>query len=260
MLTGIIRIGDLSWDRVNLPGDVVKEGQTLSAKIIQINREKKDMLLSLKDLQQDPFKTFITGCAQGQIIEGEVSKFGNNRVVVVKFGEGVEGIIRFEDLTWSRSVRKPEDVVSVGSKVQVKILEIDTEKGRLLLGLKQVQNDPWSNIAEKYPVGKKVKGKITSKKDFGVFIELEEGVEALLHKNDIDRNLKKTDLEQYKEGDEIEGIVTSLNTRDRKIGMGIKQLFDNPWKNFASEYPRGSVVEGKVKEVRENELVLPNQQ
>ncbi len=253
---GIIRVGDLSWDRVNHPKDMLKEGQKISAKIIQINPDKKDMLLSLKDMQEDPFKLFIAQHSEEEIIEGEVFKFGNNRVVVVKFGEGIEGIIRFEDLTWSRSFKKPEEVVSLGSTIKVKILEIDKEKGRLLLGLKQVQNDPWSNIDEKYPIGKKVKGIIKSKKEFGVFVEIEEGIEALLHKNDIDWSLKNIDLDQYKEGDEIEGIVISLNRKDRKIGMGMKQLFDNPWKNFASENPRGSIVEGKIKEIKENELVL----
>lgn len=254
-VTGLIRIGDLSWERVIDPKKVVKEGQKVKAKIIKINAAEKEMLLSLKDLKADPWIVFAQNHKEGDTIKGEVVKILERRVFV-KIEEGVEGFIDFENLSWSRGIKKTDDAVKAHTQIEVKILKMDAEKKRLSLGIKQVFGDPWDNIEEKFPTGKKVKGKVTSVKDFGIFVELESGIEALLHKNDVDWNVKKSDISNYKVGDEVEAIVLNINKKDRKIGLGIKQLFENPWQNFASENPRGSIVKGKIKEVKEEELVI----
>ncbi len=252
-LTGLIRIGDLSWDRVNKPSDVVELGQFVKAKILEIIKDKNRMLLSIKDLKEDPFVGFSEKHNEGDNVKGEIVKIGD-RLVFVKIEEGVEGIIRLKDLTWSKSVKNPKEIVKEHSVVEAKI--IGWEKKKVVLGLKQIHGDPWENIEEKFPVGKKLKGKITGKTDFGVFVELEEGIEALLHKNDIDWNLKNIELGNYSVGDEIEGIILKVNKKDRKISMGMKQLFDNPWQNFASENPKWSIVKGKIKEIKDTVLIL----
>jgi len=256
LLTGLIRIGDLSWDRIEKPEDVVKNGESLNLRIIKMDPEKNEVLLSLKDMKQDPWVDFAKKHQEGDVIRGEVVKIHQNKQVFVKVEEGIDGFIRFEDLSWSKTIRRADEAVELNAMIDTKILEINPERKKLLLGLKQMQGDPWNTIDEKYPKGKKVKGKILDIKDFGVFVELENGIEALLHKNDIDWNLNNSDLTKYNVGDEIEVIITNVNKKERKISVGIKQLFDNPWDNFASEYPKGSIIKGKVKEIKEKDLII----
>lgn len=252
---GLVRLGDLSWDRNNHPKEVVAQDEIIKAKIIELDKEKKKILLSVKDLKEDPWVLFSHNNSVGDKVEGEVVKI-SPRYVFVRVQEGIEGIVRFEDLSWSRGIKKPEEIVKMGDKISVQILTLDAENKKMSLGIKQVHGDPWADIEVKYPIGKKVKGTITGKQDFGLFVELERGVEALLHKNDIDWTAKNIDLETYQVGDDIEGIVLKLDVERRKISMGIKQLFDNPWKNFVSENPKNSIVKGNVKAIQEDGLVI----
>ena len=254
-VTGLIRIGDLSWDRVEQTSDVVKVGQQVKAKIIDVDKAENRILLSIKDMKKNPWDYFMESHQMGDVVKGEVVKAGN-RQVFVRIEEGVEGLIRFEDLSWSRSLKKPTDVVAENTVVEAKIIGFEEKKKKVLLGLKQIMPDPWDDIDAKYPIGKKVTGKVTGKTEFGVFVEIESGVEALLHKNDIDWQMNKVDLDKYNLGDEIEGIIIKLNKSERRVSMGIKQLFDNPWQNFASEYPKNSRVKGIIKEIQENIIIM----
>lgn len=254
-VTGLIRIGDLSWDRVEQTSDVVKVGQQVKAKIIDVDKAENRILLSIKDMKKNPWDYFMESHQLGDVVKGEVVKAGN-RQVFVRIEEGVEGLIRFEDLSWSRSLKKPTDVVAENTVVEAKIIGFEDKKKKVLLGLKQIMPDPWDDIDSKYPIGKKVTGKVTGKTEFGVFVEIESGVEALLHKNDIDWQTSKVDLDKYNLGDEIEGIIIKLNKPERRVSMGIKQLFDNPWQNFASEYPKNSRVKGIIKEIQENIIIM----
>jgi small subunit ribosomal protein S1 len=253
--TGMIRIGDLSWNRINHPKDIVQENESIKAKVLDIDPEKRNILLSVKDLKEDPWVTFANEHQPGDVVKGEIVKI-TARSVFARIAEGIDGIIRFEDLSWSRGIKKPEDAVAVNTIVDAQILSMDPEKKRLSLGLKQVMGNPWEDIDEKYPEGKKIQGTITGKQDFGLFIEVEAGIEALLHKNDIDWNLKKINLDEYKIGDKIEAIVLKADPVNRKMSLGIKQLFDNPWQNFISENPKGSRITVPIKEIQEERLIM----
>ncbi|HOJ49941.1 MAG TPA: S1 RNA-binding domain-containing protein [Spirochaetota bacterium] len=252
--TALIRGSDISWDRVE-PEKIFKVGQNIKAKVIEIDKNKRKILLSIKDLKQDPWISFTETHKEGDVIEGRIVEVGD-RFVIVKIKDGVTGIIRADDFSWSTRIKKPSDIVKINDIVSAKILKIDSNKRSIVLGLKQLKQDPWENVEEKYPIGKKVKGKIINKQDFGIFLELEEGIDALLHKNDIDWTISNIDLSKYKEGDTIEVVVIKVEPSKKKIKVGLKQLFDNPWLEFANSYPKGSVVKGKIDKIEDNGIIL----
>jgi len=252
--TALIRGSDISWDKIDHE-KVFKVGQNIKAKIIEIDKNKKKILLSIKDLREDPWTIFEKTHKEEDIVQAKVIEIGQKHVIV-RISEGVTGIIRSEDFSWSSRIKRPSDIVKINDNVKAKILKIDPKKRSIVLGLKQVSKDPWENIEERYPVGKKVKGKIINKQDFGVFLEIEEGVDALLHKNDIDWTISNVDLSKYKEGDTIEVVVLKVDTKNKKIKVGLKQLYDNPWQDFAASYPKGSIVKGIVEKIEDNGITL----
>lgn len=252
--TALIRGSDISWDKIDHE-KVFKVGQNIKAKIIEIDKNKKKILLSIKDLREDPWTIFEKTHKEEDIVQAKVIEIGQKHVIV-RISEGVTGIIRSEDFSWSSRIKRPSDIVKINDNVEAKILKIDPKKRSIVLGLKQVSKDPWENIEERYPVGKKVKGKIINKQDFGVFLEIEEGVDALLHKNDIDWTISNVDLSKYKEGDTIEVVVLKVDTKNKKIKVGLKQLYDNPWQDFAASYPKGSIVKGIVEKIEDNGITL----
>ena len=252
--TALIRGSDISWDKIDHE-KVFKVGQNIKAKIIEIDKNKKKILLSIKDLREDPWRIFEKTHKEEDIVQAKVIEIGQKHVIV-RISEGVTGIIRSEDFSWSSRIKRPSDIVKINDNVEAKILKIDPKKRSIVLGLKQVSKDPWENIEERYPVGKKVKGKIINKQDFGVFLEIEEGVDALLHKNDIDWTISSVDLSKYKEGDTIEVVVLKVDTKNKKIKVGLKQLYDNPWQDFAASYPKGSIVKGIVEKIEDNGITL----
>jgi len=252
--TALIRGSDISWDKIDHE-KVFKIGQNIKAKIIEIDKNKKKILLSIKDLREDPWTIFEKTHKEEDIVQAKVIEI-EQKHVIVRISEGVTGIIRSEDFSWSSRIKRPSDIVKINDNVEAKILKIDPKKRSIVLGLKQVSKDPWENIEERYPVGKKVKGKIINKQDFGVFLEIEEGVDALLHKNDIDWTISNVDLSKYKEGDTIEVVVLKVDTKNKKIKVGLKQLYDNPWQDFAASYPKGSIVKGIVEKIEDNGITL----
>lgn len=243
---GLLHINDMSWGHVARPKDFVKKGQEIELKVIRLDPAEKRINLSLKHFTEDPWVHFEEKYHVNDIVKGKVTKltdFG----AFVELEEGIEGLVHISEFSWTKKINKPSDMVQVGQEVDVMILGYDIQAGRVSLGIKQATPNPWDSISEKYPVGTKVKGKVVKTTNVGAFVELDDGIDAFLHADDISWTKKiKHPGSELSVGQEIEAVVLECDQENHKIKIGIKQLTDNPWKAFASEYKPGSTLEGEI--------------
>ncbi|MDR0760729.1 MAG: 30S ribosomal protein S1 [Treponema sp.] len=246
---GLLHINDMSWGHVTRPKDFVKKGQEIRLKVIRIDPVEKRINLSLKHFSDDPWVHFEDKYHVNDVVKGRVTKltdFG----AFIEIEEGIEGLAHISEFSWIKKIQKPEEVLSIGDEVECMILGYDLSVGRVSLGLKQVSVNPWDNIEEKYPVGTRLKRKVTKITNAGAFIELEEGIDGFLHGDDISWTKKvKHPGSELSAGQEVEVIVIGVNRGDRNIRLGIKQLAEDPWQNFAATYKNGSLVEGEVSSI-----------
>ncbi|MDR2741074.1 MAG: 30S ribosomal protein S1 [Treponema sp.] len=246
---GLLHINDMSWGHVTRPKDFVKKGQEIRLKVIRIDPQEKRINLSLKHFSDDPWVHFEDKYHVNDIIKGRVTKltdFG----AFVELEEGIEGLVHISEFSWVKKIQKPEEVLSIGNETECMILGYDLQAGRVSLGLKQVTANPWTEIEEKYPVGTRLRRKVTKITNAGAFIELEEGIDGFLHGDDISWTKKiKHPGSEFSAGQEIEVMVISVDAEDKNIRLGIKQLSEDPWQNFAASYKPGSLVEGEVSSV-----------
>ncbi|MCK5251158.1 MAG: 30S ribosomal protein S1 [Spirochaetaceae bacterium] len=243
---GLLHINDMSWGHVTRPKDYVKKGEKIQLKVIRLDPDEKKINLSLKHFQADPWSTFEEKYHVDQVIKGRVTKltdFG----AFIEIEEGIEGLAHISELSWVKRVKHPRELFSIGDECEAMILGYDIPQGRISLGLKQVLPNPWDEIEAKFPVG--TKGKWTVKKitNAGAFIELEEGIDAFLHADDLSWTKKIRNVSSIlTEGEPVEAIITSVNPEERRIRLGVKQLEGDPWTTFHDKYPRGSIVEGEI--------------
>jgi small subunit ribosomal protein S1 len=245
---GLLHINDMSWGHVTRPKDFVKKGQEIKLKVIRIDRDEKRINLSLKHYTDDPWIHFEEKYHVNDIVKGKVTKltdFG----AFIELEEGIEGLAHISEFSWVKKIQKPSDLLKPNDVVECMILGYDLQAGRVSLGLKQVQENPWKNIEEKYPVGKRIKRKIVKVTNAGAFIELEEGIDGFLHVDDISWTRKTKDKSSLVPGQEIEVMVISVDPENRNIKLGVKQLSEDPWKDFCENYKPGSPVEGEVASV-----------
>ena len=246
---GLLHINDMSWGHVTKPKDYVKKGQVIKLKVIKIDPEDKKINLSLKHFSDNPWNTFEHRYHIDDVINGKVTKltdFG----AFIEIEEGIEGLAHISELSWTKRVNHPKEVVSIGDEVEAKILAFNLDEGRISLGLKQVLPNPWDSIAEKFPVGMVLKKTIKKVTNSGAFIELEEGIDAFLHIDDLSWTKKiKNASSVLKEGEEIEASVISVDSENKRVRLGVKQLSDDPWDQLKKSYPRGSLIEGEVTNV-----------
>ena len=243
---GLLHINDMSWGHVARPKDFVKKGQEIELKVIRLDPEDKRINLSLKHFSEDPWVHFEEKYQVNDIVKGKVTKlteFG----AFVELEKGIEGLVHISEFSWTKKVNKPGDMVTVGQEVEAMILGYDIQNGRVSLGLKQTQDNPWDTIAEKYPVGTKITGKVVKITNIGAFVSLEDGIDAFLHADDISwtKKVKHPGSELTVDKD-IDSVVIECDPEAHKIKVGIKQLTDDPWKAFAEEYSVGSTVEGEI--------------
>ena len=243
---GLLHINDMSWGHVTRPKDFVKKGQEIELKVIRLTPEEKRINLSLKHFSEDPWVHFEEKFHVDDIVEGTVTKitdFG----AFIELEEGIEGLAHISEFSWTKKINKPSDMVKIGDKVKCMILGYDIQAGRVSLGLKQVTENPWDSINEKYPVGTKVHGTVVKLTSNGAFIQLEEGIDGFLRSEDISwvKKVKHAGSE-LTVNQEIDVIVLDSDAENHRITVGIKQLTDNPWKKFASEYKPGSTLEGEI--------------
>ena len=246
---GLLHINDMSWGHVTKPKDFVKKGQVVQLRLINIDPETQKINLSLKHMTADPWTTFADKYHVGDVITAPVTKitsFG----VFIELEPGIEGLAHISELSWTRKITNPTEVVKIGDVVQAKILGYDLDKKRVSLGLKQLQDNPWDTIAERYPVGTVVKGTVAKVTSSGAFVTLENGIDGFLHMDDVSWTKKLKNMSQFcKEGDELEVQVTRVEPQNRRIRLSVKELGGNPWSNLRRNYPKYSVITGTVSNV-----------
>lgn len=244
-MDGLLHVSDLVWGRVPHPSSIVKPGDEIQVQILKFDKEKQRISLGRKQLLPDPWATvperFPTGTRlQGKIVG--VTDYG----AFVQIEPGVEGLVHVSEMSWSKHVKHPSKIVKVGDDVEVVVLEVKTDQRRISLGLKQTLPDPWEAAAEKYPVGSLVGGRVRNLADFGAFVEIEEGMEGLIHISDVSWTERiKHPSEKFKKGDKIEARVLKVDSQNRRLSLGIKQVNDI-WANWFAEHKIGEVLKGKV--------------
>jgi len=241
---GLLHINDMSWGHVTRPKDFVKKGQEIKLKVIRIDKQEKRINLSLKHYTDDPWVHFEEKYHVNDIVKGKVTKltdFG----AFIELEEGIEGLAHISEFSWLKKVQKPQDLVKIGDVVECMILGYDLQAGRVSLGLKQVKDNPWTTIEEKYPVGTRINRKVVKVTNAGAFVEIEEGIDGFLHSDDMSW-LKKSKNSGLTVGQEIEVMILSVDPNNRNIKLGVKQLSEDPWKDFCENYKPGSPVEGEV--------------
>ena len=253
---GLVHITDLSWGRVSDPKEVVQLDQKLNVVILDFDDEKKRIALGLKQLTPHPWDALDQDLKVGDHVKGKV-------VVIADYGAfveiqpGVEGLIHVSEMSWSQHLRSAQDFLKVGDDVEAVILTLDRDERKMSLGIKQLREDPWESIENKYPVGSKHTAKVRNFTNFGVFVELEEGVDGLIHISDLSWTKKvKHPSEFTKVGEPIEVIVLDIDKENRRLSLGHKQLEDNPWDAFEEKYTVGSIHEGKIIELLEKGAVV----
>jgi len=243
---GLLHITDISWGRVKHPSELFAVGDTINVKILSFDLEKERVSLGMKQLSTDPWSIASEKYAVGSKVTGVVVSL-TDYGAFVELEEGIEGLIHVSEMSWTRKVRHPSKVVSVGEEVEAVVLDIKPESRRISLGMKQVVPNPWDVIAEKYPVGTTIEGKIKNITDFGLFIGIDEGIDGLVHISDISWIKRiKHPSELFKKGDMVQAIVLDIEKDGERFSLGIKQLQDDPWKTVAERYKVGKEITGTI--------------
>jgi small subunit ribosomal protein S1 len=243
---GLLHIHDMSWGHINSPKELVSLGDELKLKVIRLDPVEKKINLSLKHFTEDPWTHFEQKYAAGDVVKGRVTKltdFG----AFIEIEPGIEGLAHISELSWVKKIRHPKELLKEGDIVETKILAYDIQQSKLSLGLKQVLPNPWDDIEQRYPEGMRLKRRVKNLTNFGAFLELEEGIDGLLHLDDLSWTKKpKHPSAVLKVDEEIEVMVIELDKENRKIKLGVKQLTEDPWRSLAKAFPRGSVIEGQI--------------
>lgn len=243
---GLLHITDMAWKRVKHPSEVVEVGQELLVKVLKFDKDRSRVSLGLKQLGEDPWVSIAKRYPEGTKVTGKVTNL-TDYGCFVEIETGVEGLVHVSEMDWTNKNIHPSKVVSLGDVVEVIVLEIDEERRRISLGLKQCKPNPWLQFAESHNKGDKVSGKIKSITDFGIFIGLEGGIDGLVHLSDISWNVPGEEaVKAYKKGDDIEAVVLQVDAERERISLGVKQLEDDPFNSFAANYKKGAIVKGKV--------------
>jgi small subunit ribosomal protein S1 len=246
---GLLHINDMSWGHVTRPKDYVRKGQEIELKVIRLEPEEKRINLSLKHFSQDPWFTFEEKYHVNDVVKGKVTKL-TDYGAFIELEEGIEGLAHISEFSWVKKVHKPEDMLKPGDLVDCMVLGYDIQAGKVSLGLKQVQENPWDSINEHYPVGMRVTRKIVKVTNAGAFIELEEGIDGFLHVDDLSWTSRiKNPASVLHEGEEIEVVIIDSSPEERNIRLGVKQLSEDPWRSFSKAFRLGSIVDGTVSNV-----------
>jgi small subunit ribosomal protein S1 len=245
-IDGLLHITDMSWGRVNHPSEIFQVGDEVTVRVLKYNPETERVSLGLKQTQEDPWSHAEEAYPPGKKVRGKVQSI-TDYGAFVELEAGVEGLIHVSEMSWTKKVKHPSKLLEVGQEIECQVLEVDAKSKRISLGLKQLEPDPWTLFTEKYKPGDKITGKVRSITDYGVFIGIEEGVDGMVHKSDVSWTAKVNNpSDMYKKGDEVEAIILSINHDEKKVSLGVKQLWDDPWPTMFNELPPGKVVTCKV--------------
>lgn len=245
-IDGLLHITDMSWGRVKHPSNLLTIGDEIEVKILKFDADKERVSLGLKQVQPNPWEVAPEKYQAGKVVSGEVVSV-KDYGIFIELDDGIEGLIHVSEMSWTGAIKNPAKHFTVGEKIEAQVLEVDVENKRISLGTKQLQPNPWTDIEKKYPIGGKAKGKVKSVVEFGIFVDLGEEVDALVHISDVSWTKKNINLaDEFKEGQEIEGMVLTVDKDNAKFCLGLKQLEEDPWKKIEERLPVGTVIEAEV--------------
>jgi small subunit ribosomal protein S1 len=255
-IDGLLHITDLSWGRVNHPSELIGLDDSLTVKIIDFDKDKKRVSLGLKQLTPHPWENVKESYPEGTKISGKIVSM-TNYGAFVEIEPGIEGLIHVSEMSWTRHVKNPSEMFSLGDEIDAIVLAVDTEDRKISLGAKQLQADPWDQIEEKYIVGTIVKGEIINVTQFGAFVELEDGIDGLIHVSDLSwTKIIRHPKEIIDKGKKVEVRVLEISRDNRRIALGLKQIKDDPWPELAKQFETGKEVEGEVVRVLDKGIIL----
>jgi small subunit ribosomal protein S1 len=245
-LDGLLHITDMSWGRISHPSELLKVGETIDVMIIDVDREKNRVSLGLKQKSRNPWDNIDARYRPGSRVQGKV-------VSVVPYGAfielepGVEGMVHVSELSWTKRIARASDVLKVGDEIEAVVIEVKSDEQKISLGVRQLEANPWQQVPTKYPPGTRVSGKVRNLTNFGAFVEIEEGIDGMIHVSDISWTRKVTNpAEVLKKGQKVDAVVLEVDSANQRISLGMKQIEDDPWRNIESRYKVGDLVKGKV--------------
>ena len=248
-LDGLLHITDMSWGRVKHPSEVLKVGEEIDVKVLGVDKDRERVSLGLKQCVENPWSTIQERFPVGSRVSGKVVNLAAYGAFV-EIAPGIEGLVHISEFSWTKRVARASDMLNIGDEVQVVVLSVDVENQKIALGIRQTQDNPWDTIQERYPVGSKVKGKVRNFTAYGAFVELEEGIDGMIHVSDMSWMRKiNHPSECLQKGQEVEAVVLDVNTKEQRISLGLKQAQTDPWATIAAKYAVGSVVKGKVSKI-----------
>jgi len=246
---GLLHITDMAWRRVRHPSECVEIGQEVKVKVLKFDKDKTRVSLGMKQMDEDPWQNIARRYPAGTRVFGKVNNL-TDYGCFVEIEEGVEGLVHVSEMDWTNKNVNPSKVVQLGDEVEVMVLEIDEERRRISLGMKQCRSNPWDEFAATHNKGDKISGKIKSITDFGIFIGLDGGIDGLVHMSDISWNENDEEaIRNYKKGDEVETVILAVDSERERISLGIKQLEQDPFQNYIAVHEKGSLVKGVIKEI-----------
>ncbi len=248
-IDGLLHITDMAWGRLQHPSEVLKVGDKVKVVVLKYDPERERVSLGMKQIMPDPWTKVAEAYPPGTRIKGKVVSV-TDYGAFVEIEKGVEGLIHVSEMSWSKRAVHPSKVVNPNDEVEVQVLGVDEANRRISLGLKQTEANPWEELAEKHPIGSQIKGKVKSITDFGVFVEIEQGIDGLVHISDLSWTKKiRHPSEVCKKGDELEAVVLGIDVENERVSLGVKQLSADPWNTVAERYPLNTRIHGKVSSV-----------
>jgi small subunit ribosomal protein S1 len=248
-MDGLLHITDMTWGRLNHPSELLSIGQKVEVQILEVNREKERVSLGMKQLQSNPWDNIEGRYPVGTRVHGKVTKlvaYG----AFVEIEEGVEGLIHVSELSWTKRIARPSDVLTVGQSVDAVVLGISKEERKISLGVRQLDNNPWDDIDNRFPIGSRIKGKVRNLTAYGAFVELEEGIDGMVHVSDLSWTRKiNHPSEMLKKGQEVEATILEIDKTNQRISLGIKQIDDDPWSKIDERFKVGDLVKGRVAKI-----------
>jgi small subunit ribosomal protein S1 len=248
-IDGLLHITDMSWGRVNHPSEILSVGQTVPVVILKYDRDQERVSLGMKQLIDNPWEKVENRYVPGAVISGKVVSL-TDYGAFVRLDEGIEGLIHVSEMSWSRKIPHPSKLLAIGQEVEAVVLEVSADSQRISLGLKQLTKNPWEELQRDFPIGTKVTGKVRSVTDFGVFINVKDEIDGLIHISDFSWTKKVKDPKEvkdlFKKGDEIEAVVIEIDPENERLSLGIKQLTPDIWESVPHWYPQGAKVKGKI--------------
>ncbi len=248
-IDGLLHITDMSWGRVKHPSEVLKVGQELDVMVLDVDQDRERVSLGLRQLTENPWDTIAEQFPKGVHVKGKVVNLAAYGAFV-EIAPNIEGLVHISEFSWTKRVARASDMLSVGDEVEVEVLDVNAKEQKISLGLKQCQANPWDTVKDRYPVGSRVRGKVRNFTTYGAFVELEEGIDGMIHVSDMSWTRKiNHPSECLEKGKEVEAIVLEVNPQEQRISLGLKQASQDPWSEIAAKYKVGELVKGKVSKI-----------